>query len=50
MTRLWQFAGYQCAYRVVTAAWGVGYLVEAGVRLAIVENTSTGTALVAQRK
>ncbi len=30
MTRLWQFAGYQRAYRVVTAVWGAGYLVEAG--------------------
>ena len=49
MTRLWQFAGYQRAYRVVTAVWGVGYLVEAGVRVAIVENTSTGTALVASK-
>ncbi len=49
MTRLWQFAGYRRAYRVVTAAWGVGYLVEAGVRVAIVENASTGAALVAAK-
>jgi hypothetical protein len=49
MTRMWQFAGYQRAYRFVTAMWGVGYLVEAGVRVAIVENTSTGTALVASK-
>lgn len=28
---------------------GGGYLVEAGVRVAIVENTSTGTALVASK-
>ena len=28
MTRLWQFAGYQRAYRVVTAVWGVGYVVK----------------------
>ena len=49
MTRLWQFAGYQRAYRVVTAVWGIGYLIEAGVRVAVVENTSTGTALVASR-
>ena len=41
--------GYQRAYRVVTAVWGVGYLVEAGVRVTIAENTSTGTALVASR-
>ena len=49
MTRLWQFAAYQRAYRVVTGVWGVGYLVEALVRVAIVENTSTGTALVASK-
>lgn len=49
MTRLWQFAGYQRAYRVVTAVWGAGYLVEAAVRVAIVENTSTGTALIASK-
>jgi hypothetical protein len=49
MTRLWQFAGYQRAYRVVTGVWGAGYLVEAGLRVAIVENTSTGTALVASK-
>jgi intracellular septation protein A len=49
MTRLWQFPGYQRAYRVVTAVWGIGYIVEAGVRVLIVENTSTGTALVASK-
>jgi hypothetical protein len=49
MTRLWQFAGYQHAYRVVTAVWGIGYLVEAGLRVAIVDNTSTGTALTASK-
>ena len=49
MTRLWQFAGYQRAYRVVTAVWGAGYLVEAAVRVAIVANTSTGTALIASK-
>ena len=49
MTRLWQFAGYQRAYRAVTAVWGAGYLVEAAVRVAIVENTSTGTALIASK-
>jgi hypothetical protein len=49
MTRLWQFTGYQRAYRVVTAAWGAGYLVEAAVRVAIVEHTSTGTALIASK-
>jgi intracellular septation protein A len=32
MTRLWQFAAYQHAYRVVTAVWGIGYLVEATLK------------------
>jgi hypothetical protein len=49
MTRLWQREGYRHAYRVVTAVWGAGYLAEAAVRVVIVENTSTGTALVASK-
>jgi len=31
---------------VITAAWGVGYIVEVAARLAIVETTTTGIALV----
>jgi intracellular septation protein A len=49
MNRLLEYPGYVRAYRVVTGVWGAGYLVEAAVRVVIVENTSTGTALVASK-
>jgi hypothetical protein len=42
----WRYPGFRRAFRVITAAWGVGYLVEAAARLAVVETTSTGIALV----
>jgi hypothetical protein len=45
MTRLWQYDGYQHVFRVITAVWGVALLLEAALRLVIVHNTSTGTAL-----
>lgn len=45
MTRLWQYDGYRHVMRVITAVWGVGFLIEAGARVVIVYNTSTGTAL-----
>jgi hypothetical protein len=32
-----------------TVAWGIGYLVEAGLRVAIVATTSTGIALVCSK-
>jgi hypothetical protein len=45
MTGLWRYAGFRHVFRVITAVWGVGFLLEAAVRVVIVENTSTGTAL-----
>jgi hypothetical protein len=45
MSRLWQYDGYRRVLRVITAVWGVGFLVEAALRVIIVYNTSTGTAL-----
>jgi len=45
MTRLWQYEGYRRVFRVITAVWGVAFLVEAALRVVIVYNTSTGTAL-----
>ena len=45
MTRLWQYEGYRRVFRVITAAWGVALLLEAALRVVIVYNTSTGTAL-----
>lgn len=45
MTMLWQYDGFRRVFRVITAVWGVGFLIEAALRVVIVYNTSTGTAL-----
>ena len=45
MTRLWQYEGYRRIFRVITLVWGVAFLLEAALRVVIVYNTSTGTAL-----
>ena len=42
----WQYSGFRRAFQVITAAWGVAYLVEVAARLAVVETTSTGIALL----
>ena len=44
-TGLWQYREFRHIFRVITAVWGVAYLVEAAARVVIVANTSTGTAL-----
>lgn len=45
MTRLWQFEGYRRIFRTITAVWGVGFLVEAGLRVVVVYSTPIGTTL-----
>jgi hypothetical protein len=45
MTRLWQYAGFRRVFRIITGVWGVGFLLEAALRIVLVYNTSTGTAL-----
>ena len=45
MTSLWRYEGFRRIFRVITAVWGAGFLLEAAVRVVIVENTSAGTAL-----
>jgi hypothetical protein len=45
MISLWQYAGFRRIFRTITAVWGVGFLLEAALRAAIVYNTPTGTAL-----
>jgi hypothetical protein len=45
MIRLWQYEGYRRVFRIITAVWGAGLLVEAALRVVIVYNTSAGTAL-----
>lgn len=49
MTRLWQFDGYRRVFWIITAVWGVGFLLEAALRVVIVFNTSTGTALASSK-
>ena len=45
MTLFWQHEGFRRSFRVITAVWGVAFLLEAALRVVIVYNTSTGTAL-----
>ena len=45
MLSLWQYEGFRRIFRTITAVWGVGFLVEAALRVVIVYNTSAGTAL-----
>jgi hypothetical protein len=42
----WQYPGFRRAFQVITAAWGVVYLMEVAARLVVVELTSTGIALL----
>jgi hypothetical protein len=49
MTRLWQYDGYRRVFRIITAVWGIGFLLEAALRVVIVYNTSTGTALASSK-
>src|SRR6266567_3022159 len=46
VTAAWRYPGFQRAFQMITVAWGVGYLAEAAIRVAIVATTSTGIALV----
>ena len=45
MTSLWQYEEFRRIFRVITAVWGAGFLLEAALRVVIVYRTSTGTAL-----
>ena len=45
----WRYPGFRRAFRIITVAWGVGYLAEAAIRVAIVATTSTGIALVCSK-
>ena len=49
MTSLWRYEEYRRIFRVITVVWGVGFLLEAAVRVVIVYNTSTGTALASSK-
>ncbi len=45
MTEFWKFEEFRHIFRIITAVWGAGFLVEAALRVVVVYNTSTGTAL-----
>ncbi len=45
----WRYPGFRRAFRIITVTWGVGYLVEAAIRVAIVATTSTGIALICSK-
>lgn len=49
MTSLWQYEGYRRIFRIITTVWGIGFLIEAALRVVIVFNTSTGTALASSK-
>jgi hypothetical protein len=46
VTAAWRYPGFRRAFRVITVAWGVGYLIEAALRSVIVAATPTGIALI----
>jgi hypothetical protein len=43
VTAAWRYPGFRRAFRTITLAWGVGYLAEAAIRVAVVATTSTGS-------
>ena len=45
MTLFWQSAAFRRDFRLMTAVWGAAFLLEAALRIVIIYNTSTGTAL-----
>jgi len=45
----WRYPGFRRAFQAITVAWGVGYLAEAAIRVAIVVTTSTGIALICSK-
>jgi hypothetical protein len=45
MTTFWAFAPFRRIFRIITAVWGTGFILEAVLRVIIVYDTSTGTAL-----
>jgi len=45
----WQYPSFRRAFRLFTVVWGIAYLAEAGARVALVELTSTTTALTVSK-
>jgi hypothetical protein len=49
ITDAWPSPIFKRAFRNITVAWGVGYLIEGALRLIIAETTSTGIALICSK-
>jgi intracellular septation protein A len=49
MVKLWRYQEFRHLFRVITAVWGVGFLLEAAVKVVIIESTSTGTAFASSQ-
>jgi hypothetical protein len=49
ITDAWPSPIFKRAFRNITTAWGIGYLIEGALRLVIAETTSTGIALVCSK-
>jgi len=45
----WRYPVFQRAFRTITVVWGVGYIIEATIRLVVAETESTGIALVCSK-
>jgi hypothetical protein len=46
VTGAWRYPGFRRAFRIITAAWGIGYLLEAAIRVVLVETVPTGPAFL----
>jgi hypothetical protein len=46
VTGAWRYPGFRRAFRIITVAWGIGYLLEAAVRVVVAETTPAGIAFV----
>jgi hypothetical protein len=49
ITEGWRYPGFRRAFRIITVAWGIAYLFEAGIRMVVAETASTGIALLCSK-
>jgi hypothetical protein len=49
LTSAWPSPVFKRAFRNITVAWGIGYIIEAALRLVVAETTSTGVALLCSK-
>ena len=48
-TNLWQYKEFRHVFQVITVVWGAAYLIEAAVRIVIVQEATAGTALTVSK-